>query len=341
MIDSVLFSPGESGPAVRDSMVIHHRRAYDPEQRERLSSQHREACDGLNSMMFNAVQGGEVDGQEVGQLAATSLESMMKDCEAAITVASDADEKGVSEQSLQTSSLGMAIGIEMGLDAESVRTIGATGLVADWGMMYLPPGIRGAKRQLDERELFEIQKVPTFTANMLHKTSGLPRQVLPIAYQIHEKTDGTGYPRGRDASSIHLFAKILHVADLYTGLTAPGPNRQPAMPYAAMEIIVREANSASIDVDVARALLGVLSLFPIGSYVALGNGSVARVLRRNGEDYSHPVVRIVVDAGGNRVAPDNENAIIVPSERHVEITQALPRPGRKELSSVELLNRPV
>ena len=341
MIDSGLFSPGESGPAVRDSMVIHYRKAYDPKQRERLSSQHREACDGLNSMMRKAVQGDAVDGREVRQLAAASLESMTKDCEAAITVVSDADDKGVSEQSLQTSFLGMAVAIEMGLDAESVRIIGATGLVGDWGMMHLPPGIRGVKRQLDERELFEIQKVPAFTANMLQKMSGLPRWVLPVAYQIHEKTDGTGYPRGRDASSIHLFAKILHVADLYTGLTAPGPNRRPAMPYATMETIMREANRTSIDVDVARALLRVLSLFPIGSYVALGNGSVARVLRRNGEDYSHPVVRIVVDAGGNRVAPDNENAIIVPSERYVEITQALPTPGRNELSSAELLALPV
>jgi HD-GYP domain-containing protein (c-di-GMP phosphodiesterase class II) len=337
MIDSGAFVPKEVGPAVRDSMLIHHRKAYDSEQREKFRSQHRKACHELNSMMQKIVQGDAVDGSEIRELAAAGMESITQDSEAAITVSSDADDKGISEQSIQTSLLGMAIAIEMGLDAESVRIISATGLVGDWGMIHLPAGIRGVKRQFNERERLEIQKVPVFTANILQEISGLPRWVLPVAYQIHEKADGTGYPKGRDASSIHLFAKILHVADLYTGLTAPGPNRRPAMPYAAMELIVKEANKASIDVDVARALLRVMSLFPIGSYVALGNGSVARVLRSNGEDYSHPVVQIVVGAGGNRVSPDNENAILVPSERHIEITRALPTPGRNELSSSEML----
>jgi len=51
----------------------------------------------------------------------------------------------------------MAIGIEMGLDGKSIRTIGAAGLVGDWGMMCLPEDIRGAKSQLNARERFEIQ----------------------------------------------------------------------------------------------------------------------------------------------------------------------------------------
>ncbi len=338
MIDSGLFGPAESGPAVRDSMVMHNRKAYNPQQREKLTSEHRKTSEALNSVMRKAMRGEAIDGNEVRKLTAASLESMTDDCESAITVASEADDKGVSEQSLQTSFLAMAIGIEMGLDGESIRIIGATAMVGDWGMMQLPEDIRGAKTQLDERELFETQKVPIYTANMLEKTSGLPRLVLPVAYQIHEKTDGSGYPRGRDADTIHPFAKILHVADLYTALTAPGPNRRPAMPYAAMTSILREASEKAVDADATRALLRVLSLFPIGSYVALSDKSVARVLRRNGENYSSPVVQIVLDGSGNRIASGDEDAIISPDEAGVGIVRALPTPGRNELSSAELSN---
>ncbi len=337
MIDSGVFRSENIGPAVRDSMIIRGRKPYDQKQRERLNSQHRDSTDTLNSMMLEAAKDGTVDGTDMGRLTAANLESMTEDSENVITVVSEINDKDVSEQSLQTALLGMAIGIEMGLDAKNVRIIGTTGLVGDWGTMHLPEDVRGIKRQVDEREACEIRKIPILTANMLQKTSGLPRLVLPIAYQIHEKPDGTGYPKGRDSSSIHPLAKILPVADLYTALTSPGPSRRPATPYAAMKCILRKASVNSVDSDAARALLHILSLFPIGSYVALSNRSVARVLRRNGDNYSCPVVQVVLDGSGNRIFRDNEYAVIVPAEVGIEITRALPTPGKNELSSVELL----
>ncbi len=338
--DSGPFNAENTGPPVRDRMVPHNRDPYDPQLYERFTAGHLESCETLNSVMRKAMQGRSVNGQDVREVATVTLDSMTEDCEIAITVALEAEDKNVSEQSLQTSVLGMAIAIELGLDTTSVRTIGATGLVCDWGMMQLSEDIRGAKMQLDEGQLFETQKVPALTANMLQKTTGLPRLTLPIAYQVHEQLDGTGYPRGRDADSIHPFAKILHVADLYTALTAPGPHRQGAMPYAAMEAILRKASTKSIDADVTRALLGVLSLFPIGSYVALSDKSLARVLRRNADDYWSPVVQLLVDKKGNRMAADDEDAIIVPRENDLEITRALSAPGRHELSLVELVDSP-
>ena len=110
------------------------------------------------------------------------------------------------------------------------------------------------------------------------------------------------------------------------------------MPYAAMEAILREASMKSVDVDVARALLRVLSLFPIGSYVALNDRSVARVLRRNGDNYSSPVVQVVIDGSGNSIDSNHGSAVIVTGEGGVAIAQALPTPGRNELSSAELLH---
>ncbi|HYW81114.1 MAG TPA: HD domain-containing phosphohydrolase [Thermoguttaceae bacterium] len=340
-LDSGLFSSLEdSGPAMRDSIAVHRRTPYDLERNGRVSAQHREASNTLDSMMRKALLGNSVDGRNVGRMTAASLGNMTNDCDNVLAVATSGDNKGVSEQSLQTAFLSMAIGIEMGLDAESIRIIGAAGLVSDWGMMHLPEDIRGVKRQLDERDFFELQKVPIYTADMLLKTSALPRLVLPIAYQIHEKLDGTGYPRGRDTNNIHPFAKLIHVADLYTALTAPGPGRRPAMPYAAMEIILREAGKQTIDARVARALLRVLSLFPIGSYVALSDRTVGRVLRRNGANYSSPIVHVVLDANGHSIAPDRDDAIVDPDEAGLGIVRALPSPGRNELSSAELLQLP-
>ena len=330
-ISSGQFCCENTGPPVRSSMVEHGRDAYGSGARERAIAEQCESSAKLNAMMRKAASGGEVNGGDVMRLAAGSLGSMIEDSENVLAVVYEGDDKGMSEQALQTALLAMAMGVEMGLDAENVRILGATGLVAEWGVMRLPENIRGAKRQLTENERFEIQKVPAFTANMLEKTYGLPNLVLPLAYQIHEKVDGTGYPKGRDAAATHPFAKILHVADLYTGVVSPGPGRQSAMPYVAMEIVLREAGVRSVDANVARGLLRALGLFPIGSYLALSDGSVARVLRRNGDHYADPVVRLVIDQGGEQVLAEEDEFIFVPSERGLEITRALPTPGRNEI----------
>ncbi len=336
-LDSKLFCSENTGPPLRDRMVVHGREAYDPQQRKRLNLEHRDSSRTLSFLMQKAVQGGAINAEDVRRMATSSVDNITGDCENSITVAFQGSDKNVSEQSLQTALLGMAIGMELGLDVDNIRTIGAAGMVSDWGMMHLPENIRGIKGQFDETELFEIQKVPMLTANMLQKVSGLPRLALPIAYQLHEKLDGSGYPKGRDAGGIHPFAKILHVADCYTALTSPGPSRNSAMPYAAMENLVREAARKAVDVNVVRALLHVVSLFPIGSYVSLSDGRVARVLRRNGGNYACPIVQVVQDAYGKEIAPNAEDAIIIPSEVGIEITQALPQPRQNQPSAAEPL----
>ncbi len=329
-ISSGQFCCENTGPPVRNGMVEHSRDAYDPKAQKQAIAERRESSEKLNAMMRKAAAGGEVNGGDVMQLTVASLGRLTEDSENVLAAVCEGDDKGMSEQALLTALLAMAMGVEMGLDGENVCVLGTTGLVAEWGVMRLPENVRGVKRQLTENEYFEIQKVPTLTANMLQRTYGLPDMVPPVAYQIHEKVDGTGYPRGRDAAKIHPFAKILHVADLYTGIVSPGLGRQSAMPYAAMENVLREASVRSVDANVARGLLRALGLFPIGSYLALSDGSVARVLRRNGGRYADPVVRLVIDQSGEQVLAEEDQFIFDPSERVLEITRALPTPGRNE-----------
>jgi hypothetical protein len=90
------------------------------------------------------------------------------------------------------------------------------------------------------------------------------------------------------------------------------------------------AKTRDVDGEMVRALLHTLSLFPIGSYVTLDDGSVARVLRRNGDKYTTPIVQIVQDAQGDAVPPDRDEAIVDLSEGERRIIQALPTPGRDE-----------
>ena len=68
---------------------------------------------------------------------------------------------------------------------------------------------------------FEIMKTHTELAHKLLKNSD--RKIIQsadiIAMQHHEKWDGSGYPRGLKGNDIHIFGRIVAIADVFDALT--------------------------------------------------------------------------------------------------------------------------
>ena len=103
------------------------------------------------------------------------------------------------------------------------------------------------------------------------------------------------------------------------------------MPYVAMECLLRQANCHQVDADVVRSLLEILSLFPVGSFVALCDGSAARVMRPNRDDFMRPLVALVQDSKGSPLDPDEESSLLNLADSELKVVQALPTPGRNEI----------
>jgi hypothetical protein len=80
-------------------------------------------------------------------------------------------------------------------------------------------------------------------------------------------------------------------------------------------------------------------LFPIGSYVILSDGCVARVIRRNGDKFTQPIVKILQDCDGNKVPDNSEKAVIDLSEAGLGVVKTIPAPGSNAISlSPQILN---
>ncbi|MAG93565.1 MAG: hypothetical protein CMJ48_07430, partial [Planctomycetaceae bacterium] len=299
------------GNDVRDSLVQHGRRGYDREYRNELVQKHEQKGNTLTDMMKGAVGGTGIDGVRIAQMTGSFLTDMTADADNMLTLAAEAcEQEDLSRHCLQMSLLGMAIGVEMGLDTENVRNLSFAGLLHDWGMALVPDKIRFAEGALTDSEFLEIKKHPIYILEMLQKVTGVPSVVPLVCYQVHERINGMGYPRGRNGAAIHLFARILQVADAFVAMTTSRPYRPPLMPYAAMECLVRQAREKLVDARAVRALLQVLSLFPIGSFVTLSDGSVARVIRRNGALYTEPIVQLIQDSQGNPFPQGSDDAIV-------------------------------
>lgn len=321
-----------TGASVRDSMKVLGRKAYNVEQLERLEEQNNQNRQMMTEMMKSALHGGSFDGNAISNMTGSYLKEMESDIDSVLTSSlAMYDDEGLSAQSLQTSLLSMAIGIEMGLDANNVRTLGLIGMVHDWGMMKVPSRVRNATHPLKPSDFHEICKHPIYSLEMLERATAMPGIVSLVAYQIHERPNGTGYPRGRAGNAIHQFSRIVAVADAYVAMTSSRNWRPPFMAYAAIECLLKDAQKRNLDATVVRHLLCILSLFPIGSLVTLSDGSVSRVLRRSANQYMTPIVQVLQDAQGNPADPYSTSNIIDLRESDLKVEQALPTPGRSEI----------
>lgn len=331
MVRSGQMNVVNTGPAVKNQVVRHGRKAYDGKLQETLVRERRENA-GVVDQLMTGVLRGEVNSRRVSSVADWCIQSLAADIDGTLNQnAAQNRDPSIAEHSLNVATLGMAIGIDLGLDVENVRRIGIAGLLQDMGMSQVPRDILHAPRRLTPSEFVDVQKHVVRTANYLERVRGIPSLVQLVAYQVHERMDGSGYPRQREGTGIHLFARILHVADCYTAMTAIRPFRPPLMPYAAMVCLLRQSAERKVDPDVVRALLRVLALFPIGSLVTLSDGSVAKVMRANGEAYAQPIVLRLRNAHGQPVNLDDDAAIVDLSRSELRVVQALPTPGRHEL----------
>ncbi len=90
----------------------------------------------------------------------------------------------------------------------------------DIGKMSIPSEILHKTDKLSEEE-FEIMKTHTSKAHEYLKVPN--RKIMKaadiIAYEHHEKWNGKGYPRGLKGEDIHIYGRIVALADVFDALT--------------------------------------------------------------------------------------------------------------------------
>ena len=198
-----------------------------------------------------------------------------------------------SRHSQHLAMIAEAMGTSLGLDRKSIRELGVGCLIHDIGMLAVDRRIYESKQVLGDEAFAEITKHPIKTFDIIEKNlPSVPVAARMVAYQIHERCNGNGYPRRRMSFQMHPLARLAAVADTYVGLVTPRPHRAGMLPYFAMEKMIRDVPEDLFDSKAVRALLESVGLFPIGSYVGLNDNYVGRVIRSNGHQFARPVVEV-------------------------------------------------
>ena len=107
-----------------------------------------------------------------------------------------------------------------GMDDEEADLVRRAAPMHDIGKIATPDAVLLKPGKLSPEEWHVMQQHPDIGFQLL-KGSERPilRAAAIIAYQHHEKYDGSGYPQGLRGTEIHLHARLVAVADVFDALT--------------------------------------------------------------------------------------------------------------------------
>lgn len=185
------------------------------------------------------------------------------------------------------------IGRWLGYDEKIVKELVLAGLIHDIGKTQIPSEIVRKTGLLSELEM-ETMRHHTTRGYKLVKDFHLPHNVLLAILQHHERADGTGYPLKVTGDKIHLFARIVAIADVYNAMTSDKVYRAKTTPFHAADVIVHEMFD-KLDPNICAVFVSNLKDYFVGNIVELDDGREAEVVYIGNMLAARPIVR--TDAG--------------------------------------------
>jgi HD-GYP domain-containing protein (c-di-GMP phosphodiesterase class II) len=324
LASAIAQSDSEWGPPLLSQGHLRGSEPYEDALANRLQHSIDDATVNLESVFRRLDAAAPV---ELGQLSAVAMEIMqelVKDLDLFVSLGIDLPEGSYLHQHcVHVAMLAMAVAANMNYGPRAIMDLGVGCLLHDVGMLRVPGRVYEQERELSSDEFDLVVVHPIHTLTLLEEHFELfTMNARMVAYQMHERCDGTGYPRGLKAGMIHPLARIAAVADAYVALVSVRPHRPGLLPYHALRHLLGEVQQGLYDARVVRSLLKTLSLFPLGSFVKLNDDRMGRVIRANGANFDRPVIEIV-DATG---VPSGRGLIDLCRISALRVVSAVDRP---------------
>ena len=147
----------------------------------------------------------------------------------------DAKDPSTANHSETVSALAAAIGVQLGLDENTIDQLALGGLLHDIGKIGIPDAVLQAPRALTPEEFEAVKAHPALGYSLLEGLGIAPIDEWVLHH--HEDWDGRGYPDGLTGEEIPLGARIIRVADAFEAMTANRPYRPAqSVEYALAEL---------------------------------------------------------------------------------------------------------
>jgi len=198
--------------------------------------------------------------------------------------------------------LAMLLARAAGLGPESIVDVGRGGLYCDLAMAMLVSDARHQAGALQRDVASRVRRHPMEGFVLSLTGDGLDEGVRAraiVAYEHHIGLDDKGYPGPAPAGRIHIFSRIVAVADGYDALCHDRGDRHGTPRPLILETLAKEAGGR-YDPLLLQRFFSLMGRFPPGSVVRLNTGEIGIVARpaRDPRMFDRPLVYLVREPRG-------------------------------------------
>lgn len=153
-------------------------------------------------------------------------------------------------------SMAVACGQYLGLDADQMNALSIGGPIHDLGKIVVPDEILRKPGPLTAAERHTMEEHPVMGAAITAAVTDYDT-VVDLVRHHHERFDGAGYPGGLRGTETGLTTRLFSLADAYSAMTTDRPYRRGLAPDRALSEIAA-GRGTQFDPDLAVAFIHVV-----------------------------------------------------------------------------------
>ncbi|WP_139492908.1 HD-GYP domain-containing protein [Brevibacillus dissolubilis] len=206
------------------------------------------------------------------------------------------------EHSVAVGLLAYVIAKWMKMPEKEWMQIALAGILLDVGKTKIDPKILWKPGKLTPEEFEEMKKHTVYGYQLIKSAPGLSEGVAMAALQHHEREDGSGYPLGLKSNKIHIYSKIVAVADVYHAMCSNRVYREGTSPYMVVEQLIQDS-FGKLDPAIVHTFVNAITQFSAGTVVELSDGSIGRIVFTDRNNPTRPMVEVnkkIINLAENR-----------------------------------------
>lgn len=199
-------------------------------------------------------------------------------------------EDPIYSHSLNVALIARSIGKWLHLSSEDLNCLTLAGLLHDIGKTQIPESILNKPGRFTDEE-FQIMKSHPLLGKKILNNKGFDSRILAATLQHHERSDGSGYPRGLMEDEMDDFACIIAIADVYDAMTSARAHRDPLCSFQVISEFEKDGLNKYHTRFVLTFLEHIANTYN-NSRVILNNAKTGRVVYINKSNLSRPVIQM-------------------------------------------------
>ncbi|MBB6453453.1 putative nucleotidyltransferase with HDIG domain [Salirhabdus euzebyi] len=190
----------------------------------------------------------------------------------------------------------LTIARELPFTKQELEELGLGALLHDIGKLKIPKEILLKPDRLSKEEYEIVKHHTVYGYDMIKLIPNIPQSVLRCVKEHHERLNGTGYPEGLSSDKLHIFSKIIGVADTFDAMTTERVYQDKRLPHEALEILYTGSGTL-FEQKYIELFRQNVAVYPNGMKIVLNDGRKGIVIKQNNEVSDRPILTILEEQG--------------------------------------------